>query len=453
MKTKAFEVVATILVLFLLLASSMVRAATYTLTVSAQGSGTVTKNPTYSTYPLHANVTVTAIPSSGWYFSSWSGDQTGTANPLNVTMRSDLVITGNFLPFSTNTLTLTTNGQGTISLNPAGGTYQSNTVVTVTATPAVGWIFVGWSGSTNTSANPLLLPMNGNQSLTGTFVQRPAFDIQPQGVTNVAGSTVAFSAHAVSTAPLGYQWYFSGGSLGISTNTVLTLTNVSLTQAGTYWAIATNSYGSATSSVVLLTLTNGNGPANVVYSPDEASLRAAINSGGWIGIAFNGTITLTNTINITHDIILDAHNVSATISGGNAVRLFYVAPGVTFSVTNLTLANGSCLVTNGAGGTPADGGAVYNNGGIVTLVSCILTNNSAQSLIVGGLARGGAIFNDGGHVVIIPILDHKQLSHWWRAIQRGQFIYHDHRFGWGNLQHERASNDYGVQSDGQSLQE
>jgi hypothetical protein len=398
MKNKSFEIVVKLAFFLCLLIPGTASATGYTLTVSAQGSGTVTPDNIINPHPPGVIITITAAADTGWYFANWSGDATGTVNPLQVTMNSSLVITGNFLPFPTYTLTLVTNGQGTIGLNPAGGSYLSNTVVTATATPATGWVFTAWSGSTNTSANPVSLKLNTNLSLTGTFAQLPAFDIQPLGVTNAVGSTVSFSAHAAGTAPLGYQWFFSGGSLTDATNTTLALTNASSDKAGNYWIIATNSYGSATSYVASLTLTNASGPTNVVYSADEASLRAAIKIGGWVGLAFNGTVTITNTINITNNVILDGKNVSAVISGGNAVRLFYVAPGVTFCATNLTLANGSCVVTSGEPGTSADAGAIYNDGGTVTLISCTLTNNSARSLIYGGLARGGAIFNNAGTV-------------------------------------------------------
>jgi hypothetical protein len=314
-------------------------------------------------------------------------------------MNSDLVITGNFLPFPLYNVTLVTNGQGTIALRPPGGSYLSNSVVTATATPAVGWVFAGWSGGTNIGANPLTLTLDGNLSLTGAFAELPVFNQQPISVTNVVGSTVSFSAQTAGTPPLLYQWYFNNVILAGEDNTMLTLTNVALSQAGKYELIATNSYGSATSSIVSLTLTNFNGPTNVVYSPDEGSLRAALNIGGWVSLAFNGTITLTNTIDITNNISLDAENVSVTISGGNLVRLFNVATGVTFSVTNLTLANGSCIVTNSTDETLADGGAIENDGGIVTLVGCTLTNNTAQALVpTNGQAWGGAIFNNGGSV-------------------------------------------------------
>ena len=375
-----------------------VRATSYTLAVNTNGSGGIVRNPSNSTYPSNVVVTVTATPNAGWYFSGWSGDIGGTINPTNVTMDGNVVMTGNFLAFPTYTLTLATNGQGTISLSPGAGTYASNTVVTVTATPLAGWIFVSWSGSTNGNTNPLSITMNTNNSLAGTFAQLPAFDVQPQPASNAIGSTVSFSAHAVGDSPLSYQWFFANGSLSNATSTMLTLTNVSSSQAGNYFVVATNNYGSATSSIVLLTLTNASGSTNVVNSPDEASLRAAIKIGGWVSLEFNGTITLTNTIAITNNVILDAQNVSATISGGKAVRLFYVAPGVTFCATNLTLANGN--FTNSSGNQiPVDGGAIYNDSGTVTLVACTLTNNNVKNLY-GPAARGGAIFNNAGTVAL-----------------------------------------------------
>jgi hypothetical protein len=70
---------------------------------------------------------------------------------------------------------------------------------------------------------------------------------------------------------------------------------------------------------------------------------------------------------------------------------------VTFGVTNLTLANGSFMVTN-IPATNADAGAIFNDAGTVTLADCVLINNSAQCV---GIAQGGAIFNNGGLVTLL----------------------------------------------------
>ncbi|MGA2243748.1 MAG: choice-of-anchor Q domain-containing protein [Verrucomicrobiota bacterium] len=376
--------------LFSVLLTSTAQATRYWLTLGAQGDGTVTPDNTNNPYPSGVIVTLTATASKGWYFDHWSGNASGNVNPLPVTMNSDLSITGNFLASLSYSLTLATNGQGSIGLNPPGGSYFSNTLVAATAVPAAGWLFAGWSGAFTGTNNPLSFAVDSNLSLAGTFAQLPAFEVQPAGVTNQVGSTVSFSAQAAGTGLLSYQWYFDGGTLANATGTTLALNNVAASQAGNYWVTATNNYGSATSHVATLTLTNAPGPTNVVTSPDEGSLLAAIAHGGWVGIRFSGTVTLTDTIIITNNVVLDGSQVTTTISGGNAVQLFYVAGGASLTISNLTLANGSA--TN----NPSGGGAIYIAGGNILLAGCVLTNNTAQSSTSNGLACGGAIFNNGG---------------------------------------------------------
>jgi uncharacterized repeat protein (TIGR02543 family) len=70
-------------------------------------------------------------------------------------------------------LTLTTNtiGNGTIMKAPDYIGYQYGDVVSLTATPAVGWSFVGWSGDLSGSANPATITINGNKTITATFTQ------------------------------------------------------------------------------------------------------------------------------------------------------------------------------------------------------------------------------------------------------------------------------------------
>jgi len=71
---------------------------TYSLTtsVSPSGGGSVTKNPNKSSYNLDESVQLTAHASSGYTFSHWSGDASGSSNPINVTMNSNKSVTGNF---------------------------------------------------------------------------------------------------------------------------------------------------------------------------------------------------------------------------------------------------------------------------------------------------------------------------------------------------------------------
>jgi pectate lyase len=69
------------------------------------------------------------------------------------------------------TFTLTTNvsGSGTVSRNPNAASYTAGTVVTLTATPAAGFVFSGWSGDLSGSASPTTITMSANRTVTATF--------------------------------------------------------------------------------------------------------------------------------------------------------------------------------------------------------------------------------------------------------------------------------------------
>ncbi|WP_282088790.1 InlB B-repeat-containing protein [Aquimarina algiphila] len=69
---------------------------------------------------------------------------------------------------TTYTLTTNTTGQGSVS---GAGTYNDGSSATVTATPASGWQFDGWSGALSGSANPASLTMNTNKTVTATFTE------------------------------------------------------------------------------------------------------------------------------------------------------------------------------------------------------------------------------------------------------------------------------------------
>lgn len=69
----------------------------YTLSISTGTGGTTDPEPGTYTYDPGTEVTITAIPDSGYEFSAWSGDASGTDNPITITMDSDMSITANFV--------------------------------------------------------------------------------------------------------------------------------------------------------------------------------------------------------------------------------------------------------------------------------------------------------------------------------------------------------------------
>jgi len=139
----------------------------YTLTVTTVGNGSVTLNPAGGTYDEGTVVTLTATADSGWAFSSWSGDLTGSTNSETITMDADKTVTATFIKVYT--LAVTTVGQGSVTLNPAGGTYDEGTVVSLTAEADSGCKFMGWSGDLTGSTNPETITMNDGKNVKATF--------------------------------------------------------------------------------------------------------------------------------------------------------------------------------------------------------------------------------------------------------------------------------------------
>lgn len=58
----------------------------YTLTVTIEGSGTVTKTPSLASYPAGTVVSLKAEPAANWKFDHWEGALSGSVNPATVTM-------------------------------------------------------------------------------------------------------------------------------------------------------------------------------------------------------------------------------------------------------------------------------------------------------------------------------------------------------------------------------
>jgi hypothetical protein len=82
----------------------------------------------------------------------------------------------------------------------------------------------------------------------------PSFTAQPSDQVALASTTVTFTANAVCSLPLRYQWHFNGTNVPGATDNLLTLTNLQPTQAGQYGVEVDGAYGSSFSSNALLTV-------------------------------------------------------------------------------------------------------------------------------------------------------------------------------------------------------
>ncbi|SEP44563.1 InlB B-repeat-containing protein [Niastella yeongjuensis] len=150
-------------------------STSYVLTTSANPSagGSVSRSPNASSYSPGTVVTLTATPASGYTFTGWSGGASGTNTTTTVTMNSNTSVTANFTNSTGTTYTLTTTANpsagGAVTRSPNTSTYAPGTVVTITATPASGYVFSSWSGGASGNSTTTSVTMNANTSVTANF--------------------------------------------------------------------------------------------------------------------------------------------------------------------------------------------------------------------------------------------------------------------------------------------
>ena len=164
-------------------------AQRFTLSVVRQGlgSGGVTSSPVGITcgsacsapYTAGTVVTLTATPAVGSVFTGWSGCDSVSGATCTLTVNATRSVTAGFaVQRLALTITKTGLGNGTVTSSPAGiscgtacsATYDYNTVVTLTATAALGSVFNGWSGCDAVSGATCSVAMRAVRSVSADFL-------------------------------------------------------------------------------------------------------------------------------------------------------------------------------------------------------------------------------------------------------------------------------------------
>ena len=145
----------------------------YSLSVTSSTGGIV--NTDGGSYTENTSVTLIATANQGYSFSGWSGSANGNDNPLTFSMSSNKTIQANF-SLQQFTLSTTVSGEGNVSQSVISGKtteqYSAGTEVRLQATPESGWVFIGWSGSINTTNNPVDITMDEAKTITANFEQQ-----------------------------------------------------------------------------------------------------------------------------------------------------------------------------------------------------------------------------------------------------------------------------------------
>jgi len=251
---------------------------------------------------------------------------------------------------------LVTSVNGTVTSNPSGincgstcsANYDSGTSVTLTASPASGYTFTGWSGGECSGTGTCTITMNAATSVTATFA-RIVYNLNVTksgtGTGTVTGSdnlincgstcsvnydqgtSVILTASAASGSI--FSGWSGGGCSGTGTCTITmnAATSVTATFSPVYSLTVTNATtgeGTVTDSNGLI---NCGTTCSASYnSGTSVTLTASPKSGytftGWLGGGCSGTgtctITMTGATSVTATFATTVYNLTVTKSGTGA---------------------------------------------------------------------------------------------------------------------------------------
>jgi hypothetical protein len=197
----------------------------------------------------------------------------------------------NFVP--TYTLSVTSGGGGTVTLNPPGGHYLSNSVVSLSANPASGWMFLQWIGDSAGTNPATSINMSRNKSvqavfgttLNTTIAGNGSLALNPPGGIYPYGTTVWVTGIPLAGS---YFGFWGSAASGNSNPLAFLVTNANSTISSIFGSVST---GQAALSVVSV----GNGQisvnprANIYTSGQSVTITATPNPGqlflGWSGDA------------------------------------------------------------------------------------------------------------------------------------------------------------------------
>ncbi len=314
--------------------ATFVNDVLYTLNVSANGAGAVAKSPDKTAYSAGESVTLTATPAVGNLFTGWSGDATGSANPLTVVVNSNMTIAGNFAAAPPRTLTITVNGNGGVAKSPDKTTYLNGETVTLTAVPGAGASFVGWGGALTGTLIQQTLVMDGDKTVTATFADNIyTLTLSPDANGTIAAAPPKPAYYAgeqvtlTATPKPGFRFVAWGGDLSGSANPATLVMTKNATVTATFVADAdyTVTVTTAGSGVVVKT------PEKPTYGSGEQLTLTAFPGAGAEFVGWGGDLTG------------NENPKTITVNGNMAITATFAAQGV-YSLTIIPSTNGTVEV-------------------------------------------------------------------------------------------------------------
>lgn len=139
---------------------------TYSLAATA-ADGSVTWRPEQESYQPGQTVTLEAVPNAGYRFSNWTGDLSGSTNPVTLVMDASKSVSASFA-LQACSLTVTAL-EGSVTKRPDQASYPHGAAVTLEAVPNTGYAFTNWTGDLSGNTNPVTLVMDAHKSVSAGF--------------------------------------------------------------------------------------------------------------------------------------------------------------------------------------------------------------------------------------------------------------------------------------------
>jgi uncharacterized repeat protein (TIGR02543 family) len=112
-----------------------------------------------------ASIFLNTAPTQATVWNSLGGQAT-----TSVRLRTSTAVAGGGgTTGTTYKLSVSTSGKGTVTVSPSAASYAAGTVVKLTATPAAGSPWVGWSGDATGTANPTTITITKDMKVTANF--------------------------------------------------------------------------------------------------------------------------------------------------------------------------------------------------------------------------------------------------------------------------------------------
>lgn len=264
----------------------------YVLNVSSMAGGRVTSDSggincprnCVAGFPAGINVTLTAIPGAGEVFNGWGGACSGALPTCTLPMGQAHNVTANFVATQIINVTKAGTGSGTVVSNPAGincgsicaDTFDQGESVTLTAAPAGGNLFAGWSGAcTGTSLTCSFTVGVDAIEVTATFNAQP-----PAGNKTLNVAKSGTGGGTVTSAPAGITCG-STCSANFANNTTVTLT-ASAAEGSVFSGWNGDCSGTATTCVLTMSA-NRSATAIFTASPAGSHLLTVSKAGAGSG--------------------------------------------------------------------------------------------------------------------------------------------------------------------------